>query len=273
MTTGAESIMPPHAQPVTRPQLADDLRHLGVQLGQTLMVHCAMSALGWVVGGAQAVIEALREAVSPTGTLAMPAHTPDWSDPAQWQRPPVSEEWWPIIREHWPAFDPGVTPSNGMGTVAETFRAMPATRRSAHPQVSLAAQGPCADDLVAEHPLAFGFGPESPYGKLYQDDAQILLLGVGYERCTLLHLAEHRVGPPRIPVQRESFAVQIEGERHWVTVDKLLDDDSRFPAIGRKFETQSDSVCVGRVGLAKARLIPAKPLVEFAEAYLADHLK
>ncbi|MEM7625648.1 MAG: AAC(3) family N-acetyltransferase [Planctomycetota bacterium] len=264
--------MPIHAQTATGTQLADDLRRLGVQPGQTLMVHCAMSALGWVVGGAQAVIEALREAAGPTGTLVMPAHSPDWSDPAQWERPPVPEEWWPIIREHWPAFDPDITPCDGMGAVAEAFRAMPATRRSAHPQVSLAAQGPRADTLVADHPLPFSLGPGSPYGKLYEHDARILLLGVGYERCTLLHLAEHRVGPPRIPAQQESFAAWIDGERLWVTVDDLDHDDGRFPTIGKAFEQETSHVSVGPVGSADARLIPARPLVDFAEAYLKSHV-
>lgn len=45
--------------PVTRSRLAADLRALGLREGATAMVHSSMSALGWVVGGSQTVVEAL----------------------------------------------------------------------------------------------------------------------------------------------------------------------------------------------------------------------
>ena len=259
-------------QPVTQTQLVNDLRRLGVQQNSTLMVHSAMSSLGWVVGGPQAVIMALREAVGPDGTLVMPAHSSEWSDPGRWENPPVPEAWWPVIRDHCPAFDPDVTPSRGVGRVAETFRTLPGTRRSAHPQVSLAAQGPRADALVADHRLPYGFGLASPYGRLYEQGAQILLLGVGYDNCSLLHLAEHQIGPPRIPACPESFAVQLDGKRSWVTVDDLDHDADRFPALGGAFEKQSSDVQIGRVGLATARLLDAAPLVDFATQWLTRHV-
>jgi len=260
-------------QPITQTQLLGDLRRLGVQQNSTLMVHSSMSSLGWVVGGPQAVIIALREAVGADGTLVMPAHSSEWSDPARWENPPVPEAWWPVIRGHCPAFDADVTPSRGVGRVAETFRTLPGTRRSAHPQISLAAQGPQAEVLVRDHPLPHGFGPASPYGRLYEQNAQILLLGVGYDNCSLLHLAEHRVGPPRIPARQESFAIQTDGDRRWVTVDDLDHDDGRFPAIGDAFETQTPHVRIGSVGLATARLLPVAPLVDFATQWLTQHLK
>ena len=259
--------------PITASRLTDDLRRLGVRSGTTVLMHSSLSALGWVVGGPQAVIEAVRAALGDAGTLVAPTHSSEWSDPTPWQHPPIPEAWWPVVRDHWPAFDRDVTPARDMGVIAETFRTMPGTIRSDHPQLSVATQGPAADAIVRDHSLPYGFGTASPYGRLYDHDAHILLLGVGYENCSMLHLAENRVGPPRIPKRQESFAVRIDGKRRWVTVDDLLHDADRFPAIGRTFEAQTSLVRVGRVGLAEARLIPAKPLVEFAEAYLMDHLK
>ena len=90
------------SNPATVGSLVDDLRRLGVETGDVLMVHSSMSALGFVVGGAQAVCEALLIAVGAGGTIAMPSQSSDWSEPSDWSDPPVPESWWPTIREQWP---------------------------------------------------------------------------------------------------------------------------------------------------------------------------
>jgi hypothetical protein len=54
-------------RPVTRSDLARDLRGLGVRPGGVLMVHTRMSAIGWVVGGAQTVVTALLDVLGLAG--------------------------------------------------------------------------------------------------------------------------------------------------------------------------------------------------------------
>jgi aminoglycoside 3-N-acetyltransferase len=112
----------------TRPEIAAGLRGLGVAPGDLLLVHTSVKALGWIPGGAVAVVQALRDAVGDTGTIVVPTQTAGNSDPSAWQHPPVPAEWWPVIREHTPAFDPAVTPSEWMGKVPEVVRTWPGAR-------------------------------------------------------------------------------------------------------------------------------------------------
>ena len=97
--------------PRTRQTLATELFHAGLTPGMTVIVHSSLSSLGWVCGGSVAVVQALMDVITPDGTIVMPTHSGDLSDPAAWEAPPVPSEWWPIIRETMPAFDPKVTPT------------------------------------------------------------------------------------------------------------------------------------------------------------------
>lgn len=74
--------------PRTRRSLAADLHQLGLAPEMTVLVHSSLSSLGWVCGGPVTVVQALMDTVTPAGTLVMPTHSSDYSDPAQWQAPP-----------------------------------------------------------------------------------------------------------------------------------------------------------------------------------------
>ena len=75
--------------PVTVHSLMADLQAIGLRPGSTIIVHSSLSTLGWVSGGPVAVVLALENVLTPAGTLVMPTHSGDLSDPAQWQHPPV----------------------------------------------------------------------------------------------------------------------------------------------------------------------------------------
>jgi len=125
--------------PVTVETLKRDLSAVGVRPGSVLLVHSSLSALGWICGGAVAVIQALLETLGSEGTLVMPTFTTALTDPRNWQHPPVLEDWKDTIRRETPPFDPLRTPTWQMGRIAETFRTWPNVVRSLHPHSSFAA--------------------------------------------------------------------------------------------------------------------------------------
>jgi aminoglycoside 3-N-acetyltransferase len=232
-------------------------------------VHASLSSLGWVCGGAVAVVQALMDAVTQAGTLVVPTFTTELTEPSLWRAPAVPESWWPVIRATMPAFDPRVSPPRHMGAIVETLRAFPGVERSTHPAVSFAAWGRAAARVLADHALDEPLGEGSPLARIYELDARVLLLGVGYDRCTSMHLAEHRAPHRRAITQGSPVLDPETGARVWRTWRDIELDDERFPTIGASLESaHPDAVRVGPVGSAVARLLPQRLAVDYALAWL-----
>jgi aminoglycoside 3-N-acetyltransferase len=257
--------------PVTRESIATALGSLGVDRGMTVLVHASLSAIGWVAGGEQAVLEALRDAVGGDGTLVMPTQSWQLCDPAYLDDPAVPRAWWPVVREHLPPYDPAVTPTRTMGAVAELFRHLPGSLRSAHPHRSFTANGPLAQAIVARHDLDSPVGERSPLRALYEHRASILLLGVAHDKSTALHLAEDRCDYPGKHHVRNGGPLLRDGRREWIAWDELRVVDDDFEAVGAAFATATGSERRGMVGRAPARLIPMRELVDFAVGWFATH--
>lgn len=166
---------------VNKTDIVSSLKQVSISPGDCLMVHSSLSSLGHVEGGADAVIDALLEAVGPGGTLVMPTF-------CQKERERRFECW-----------DIEASPSD-VGRITEVFRLRHAVVRSDHATHSVASQGPQANTITGGHrsagarpgpwgPVAFGVG--SPYDRLYDLQAKIVLIGVDSRFNTLVHYIEH----------------------------------------------------------------------------------
>ena len=268
----AIAAMKHQGRPNSVQSLTTELRHLGIRRGQTLLVHSSLRALGWTCGGIQAVIMSLLEAVGPEGTIVMPAHSGDYSDPAHWENPPVPGEWQDYIRDTMPAWRADLSPTRGVGSIPEVFRSMSGVKRSEHPQVSFSAYGPQADFITSGHRLDPDLGEGSPLARLYELDAYILMLGTGYDTCTSLHLAEHRASWPGKRSMPQGAPITKDGRRQWVRFDCVDTDTDDFIACGSSFElAKPEAFSLGTVGLAECRQVSIKALVDYAVPWFAEH--
>ncbi|MCB0192474.1 MAG: AAC(3) family N-acetyltransferase [Anaerolineae bacterium] len=253
--------------PLTVDSLTEHLRRCGLAESQTVLVHTAMSKLGWVVGGAEAVILALLGVVGADGTIMMIANSTGNTDPAEWQHPPVPESWWQTIRDHMPAYNPLTSPTRGLGVVPELFRTWPGVIRSAHPAFSLAALGPQAKYLMAEHPLSDDMGDRSPLGKLYELDGYVLLLGVEHWNNTSLHLAESRANYPGKKMVPGGSAMLVDGRRQWVTYESMDINTDDFGELGAAFDNAHD-IAVQQINDAPVRFFKQRLVVDFAVTWM-----
>ncbi len=248
---------------VTKAQIKDSLSNVELRRGDIVMVHTSLSSLGYVIGGAQTVIEALIETVGEEGTIMMPTQSWKNLDPEIGVHWDADEDEWDIIRQNWPAYDKKITPTNTMGAVAEMFRLWPGTLRSDHPARSVAAWGKYAKYLTENHDLSDIFGDSSPIGKLYELNGYVLLIGVDYDKNTSIHLADVRADYPGKHNSIEHSAIMENGQRVWKAYETLYVDGEDFCEIGKAFE-QEHSVKKDTLGNAEIRLMKQRELVNFA---------
>ncbi len=158
---------------LTRKKISAALRALGLAPDAVVFVHSAMSSMGHVEGGGAAVVDAFLDVLGPSGTLVVPTFT------------------FTHGRSDRPVFDLARDPSE-MGRITEETRTRAGAQRSCHLLHSVAALGAHAGEITAVHgPSAWA--ADGPFWKLHELDAQILLLGVPYLRCTYFHLLEQLV--------------------------------------------------------------------------------
>jgi aminoglycoside N3'-acetyltransferase len=228
-------------------EVTEQLRALGVERGGVLVVHTSFSKVAPVEGGPRGLIEALRDALGPHGTLVLPSMTDDDEDP----------------------FDPKKTPCFGMGVVADTFWRMEGVLRCDSPH-SFAAIGPKALAITAPQPVDVPHGVDSPVGRVHELDGQVLLVGVGHDADTTVHLAENMAGVRyRRPCQATIFVDGQPTRVEYGETDHCCENfalmDGWLEALGKQRR--------GQVGRAEARLARSRDVVEVAVSRLREEEK
>lgn len=217
------------------PHLTNQLRDLGVTPDAVLLVHCAFSQVKPVEGGPLGLVRALRAAVGPAGTLVMPSMTDDDEQP----------------------FDPQRTPCLHLGIVADTFWRQPGVLRSDSPH-AFAASGPLAARILAPHPVTMPHGLDSPVGRVYELDGQVLLLGIDHTADTTIHLGEALGG---VRYRRAKTAVvRVDGQEQRIAYGEIDHCCQNFALVDGWLDAEGLQR-KGRVGSATARLARAQDIV------------
>lgn len=180
----------------TRESLTSDLHAIGISPNDTLHVHSSMKAIGEVLGGAEAMLDALIEYMRP-GMLTFPTHT-----------------WKTIGSNGSPVFDPLKEPSC-VGLLTNLFMKRSGVVRSLHPTHSMAALGEDAAHFIRCDDQGDSPCPQGGcYWMLQKRKAKILFLGTTLKTNTFLHgVEEWNNIPERLAESPVQLFVRLPGGR------------------------------------------------------------
>lgn len=236
---------------VNKEDIKAGLRKLGLKKDDTVGVHSSLSSFGHVDGGADSVIDALREIVGEKGNIVMSTHSANLLEvPKTPQENAIGVSWLLKILPYDPAKTPVTT-----GIIPETFRKRRGVIRGSHPSHSVAASGPNAQKL------------SEGWHTLVELDGYILLVGVGLDRCTAMHLAEKHVQFPERILQKMTpprWFVEKYPEDEWEW------DVGPYPDFAKLTEPcfQRGIMETTKVGAAILRLVKLRELIDLYVEYL-----
>lgn len=236
---------------IEKTHLLSDLARLGIKRGQRLIVHSSLKSVGPLQGGADTLLEALMETVGPEGALAMPVFT-----------------YGLVGSEYDTPFHP-VRSVSRTGALTELFRKRPEVRRSLQPTHSVAVWGRGAETYIQGHLQTSALGQNSPFHKLAQKEAQVLLIGVGFTSLSLLHVGEvihhvyyrdifcwkHRGWQPHARMERDNGTVET------VELREVPGCSTHFSALAPVAE-QEGLIRQGALGQAPVKIFSSRALLD-----------
>ena len=221
---------------IHRDTLIQQLLSIGVQPGGVLLVHTAFSKVKPIEGGPTGLISALHSALGPNGTLVMPSMSYDDDHP----------------------FDKTQSHCAQLGVIADTFWRLLGVLRS-YNNHAFAAIGPLAEQILAPHPVHIPHGLDSPVGRVYELDGQILLLGVGHGSNTTVHLCESMAG---VRYRRDKYLTILKDGKPTKFEYKEIDHCCQNFSLVDGWLEECGLQKRGEVGNAIAHLIRSRDLVK-----------
>jgi aminoglycoside 3-N-acetyltransferase len=232
---------------LTFEQLLDEFKKLGVEEGDTLLVHSSYKSFGEVDGGPQTVIRALEAALGAEGTLIMPTFNFDFNKGMPW--------------------DVRSTPSR-MGILTELVRKDPRAKRVFHPFYSFAVLGKYAD-MFGGLRYKSAYERNSVFGKLRDLDAKIMVIGLSYtDSMTFFHHIEQMEGVDyRFLKQFTGEVTDENGNTYTDTFEMLVRDIDKgvitmVDPMGKLME-QAGVIQSAKIGEADVKLMKANEVYEF----------
>ena len=246
-------------------ELVEHFKQLGIKQGMILEVHSSLSSFGYVVGGAQTVVDALIEVIGYNGTLLMPFQCATNSDPSTWIDPQCDPNDISAIRKRIPAFNYKESDLYKMGSIVENLRRRDGVIVSPHPNRAYIAWGKYSKLLCNYQSSNFAFSMESPAARLKELKGYILLLGIDYDNISSLHLAEYCADCA--PISINCAACNHQGFRKY---EKFLDieyDEQVFCKVGQQLE-QLGYVNSLKIGDCQCRLLPFDIILDYTIKYI-----
>ena len=241
---------------------------MGLGEGDAVLVHAALKSIGPIVGGPDTVVSALRDTLGPEGTIL--GYT-DWQ--MEEDEAVLAD---PALRAEVPPFDPLSSRSiRDNGFFPEMLRTTPGALRSGSPGASMAALGGRAAWLMADHALDYGYGPQSPLGKLVEADGKTLLVDAPLWTMTLLHHAEHLADLPSKRIKRYETPILVDGRTQWRWFEEFDTSDPVVEGLDEFFFVEIVEAFLatgkgkrGTIGAAPSILVRAREIVPFAVEWL-----
>lgn len=256
-----------HEAVSSKQEILQQLETLGIQKGMVLLVHANVQRLGYIIGGAQALIEALMEVVGYDGTLVVPSFTPELLDPACCDHR-VSREYWKDVRSFALPFDKKLTSPSEHDTFAMQFLRNEGVIRSYHPLYSFAAWGKYAKVICNRHPLHFGLSKDSPLGKVVEFNGNVLMLGCDYTDCSIFHLARYM--NEQTPIRLISAPIINNKKTMWKDMLDLDYQTKNFSEIGEVIE-ERNLIKTTYIGNTKCKMFSSREAISLASAYFQVH--
>ncbi len=165
---------------VTKNDITSAAKALGIEQGDSLLIHSSFKSFGGVDGGAATVICGFMEAIGEEGTLLFPT---------------LCQNDWEHVYENW-----HLDAESDVGYLTNYFRKLSLAKRSDQATHSVAAMGRDAVFFTETHGktgLRYGifgdtpFSADSPWEKMYQRNTKVVFIGVNMYKCTFRHYAEY----------------------------------------------------------------------------------